>query len=73
MNLFRRPNFDDAEQFFDVSGFVFNASLESLNYFNTYRAVASASRTTGLRYIYESREGRIMLMLWQVTQGKPPG
>ena len=37
------------------------------------RAVASASRTTGLRYIYESREGRIMLMLWQVTQGKPPG
>ena len=37
------------------------------------RAVASTSRTTGLRYIYESQEGRIMLILWKVTQGKPPG
>jgi hypothetical protein len=31
------------------------------------------SRTTSLRYIYESQEGRIMLILWKVTQGKPPG
>ena len=31
------------------------------------------SRTTGLRYIYESQEGQIMLILWKVTQGKPPG
>ena len=37
------------------------------------RAVASTSRTTGLRYIYESQEGRIMLILWKATQGKPPG
>jgi len=37
------------------------------------RAVASISRTTGLRYIYESQDGRTMLILWNVTQGKPPG
>ena len=37
------------------------------------RAVASTSRTTGVRYIYESQEGRIMLILWKLTQGKPPG
>ena len=37
------------------------------------RGVAPISRTTGLRYIYESQEGRVMLMLWKVTQGKPPG
>jgi len=37
------------------------------------RAVASTSRTTSLRYIYESQEGRIMLILWKVTQGRPPG
>jgi hypothetical protein len=37
------------------------------------RAVASTSRTIGLRYIYESQEGGTMLILREVTQGKPPG
>src|SRR5215831_6074875 len=37
------------------------------------RAVASTSRSTGLRYIYESQEGPTMLILRKVTQGKPPG
>jgi hypothetical protein len=37
------------------------------------RAVASASRTIGLPYIYESQEGGTMLILREVTQGKPPG
>jgi hypothetical protein len=37
------------------------------------RAVASTSRNHGPSLIYESQEGRIMLMLWKVTQGQPPG